>query len=168
VKTYQDLYGYANVGFNAEERFDSSAEHRFNALTHMNYCQKRFNANACISPAGVIHKTCSMNHILLLEELTNKPSITDYLMSDQDFDDKTILEITDSHKWKDKMVHEKKWMLVHGVEYCVDTTYRVSCADRPTQASLDALFDLAIEALNFGDQRTYNELFDVYTKNNIL
>lgn len=130
----------------------------------MNNFQKRFNANACISPEGVIHKTFSMYHVPLLEELTNKPSITDYLLSDENLDEKSIEEITNSFKWKDKMVFEKKWMLVQGVEYYIYTTYNVSCADRPTKASLDALFDLAMEALNFGDHRTYNELYDFYKK----
>ena len=117
---------------------------------------KRFNANACISPEGKIHKTYCMNHLNTLMDVGNYKSIGEQL-EDED-------EVIMPDKWQDKMVHEHKWLMVSGVEYWENTVYRVSCAARPTKASINALFDIAWEAHKNGDELTFIQLNEEYKK----
>jgi hypothetical protein len=111
---------------------------------------ERFNANVLISPSGKMYKTSFFGHLELLMEKTDYKNKVNW-------EDNIAPSV-----WKDKMIYEKKWIIVSGPQWYIHTNYQVFCDKRPTKASLGALYDLADEAHRFGDMKTYKQLYEVY------
>jgi len=117
---------------------------------------KRFNANAVIEPNGKIHRTACMGHHSVLCDVAN---YQDYVSKQFDNGKRA-----DGHEWQDSMINDRHYMMVCGIEYFVDTVYRVVCSNTPTPQSVESLYKIIQESHEYGDLTTYRQLLEIYNQ----
>jgi len=113
---------------------------------------KRFNANAVISPDGKIYRSCCMGHLTTMMQFSNYNNIKHQL-----FDNNIGLDV-----WYSSMTLENKWMIISGADHYINTIYHVTHSINPTKQSLDALFQIIKESEDCGDLTTARQLYEKY------